>query len=198
METASESPAPGGGSVAALCGVMGASLATMVANLSSHKKGWDDRWEEFSKDAEKGQALIQELLFLVDEDTRSFNHIMDAMGLPKKTEAEQAARKRAMQEATLYAASVPLRVMETAYKAYALAEAMITRGNPNSVTDAGVGALCLHTCIMGAWLNVQINLKGVENAAQREEVFARGKTLSEESTVQSVKLWQLTEKVLKA
>ncbi|MFN5208261.1 MAG: glutamate formimidoyltransferase [Bacteroidota bacterium] len=198
METASESPAPGGGSVAALCGVMGASLATMVANLSSHKKGWDDRWEEFSKDAEKGQALIQELLFLVDEDTRSFNRIMDAMGLPKKTEAEQAARKRAMQEATLYAASVPLRVMETAYKAYALAEAMITRGNPNSVTDAGVGALCLHTCIMGAWLNVQINLKGVENASQRDEVFARGKTLSEESTVQSVKLWQLTEKVLKA
>ncbi|MCL3780814.1 glutamate formimidoyltransferase [Prolixibacteraceae bacterium JC049] len=156
-ETASESPAPGGGSISAYCGAMGASLATMVANLSSHKRGWDDRWEEFSDWAEKGKAYYEKLLFLVDEDTRAFNKIMDAFGLPKGTNEEKTARKQAIQDATKFAIEIPFEVMKTAYESMDVIKAMAEIGNPNSVSDAGVGALCARTAVMGAFLNVKIN-----------------------------------------
>lgn len=161
--TASEAPAPGGGSVAAYLGALGTSLATMVANLSSHKRGWDDRWEEFSTWAEKGQKIKDELLFLVDEDTMAFNKIMDAFGLPKKTEAEKTARHQAIQEASKYAIQVPLRVMKVSLDSMGLIEAMAKEGNPNSVSDAGVGALCARSAVMGAFLNVKINASGVDD-----------------------------------
>lgn len=156
-ETASESPAPGGGSVAAYVGALGVSLGTMVANLSAHKKGWDSRWAEFSDWAEKGQVLKDSLLHLVDEDTKSFNAIMVAFGLPKGNETEKAARHQAIQEATKYAIEVPLQVMETALHSFNLLLAMAADGNPNSVSDAGVGALCACAAVRGAYLNVKIN-----------------------------------------
>lgn len=159
--TASEAPAPGGGSVAAFLGALGASLATMVANLSSHKRGWDERWEYFSDWAEKGQKLKDELLFLVDEDTRAFNLIMDAFGLPKGSEDEKKTRSQAIQEASRYAMEIPLRVMKTTLEAMTLLEAMAREGNPNSVSDAGVGALCARAAVAGAHLNVKINASGV-------------------------------------
>jgi len=162
-ETASESPAPGGGSVSAYIGALGVSLGTMVANLSSHKPGWDDQWEVFGNWAEKGQKLKDELLFLVDEDTRAFNRIMDAFGLPKGTEAEKNARTSAIQEATKYAIEVPFKTMKAAYASFDVIEAMVATGNPNSVTDAGVGALCVRSAVLGAWLNVKINASGLKD-----------------------------------
>jgi glutamate formiminotransferase / formiminotetrahydrofolate cyclodeaminase len=156
-ETASESPAPGGGSVAAYVGALGVSLGTMVANLSAHKKGWDSRWEEFSDWAAKGQVLKDKLLHLVDEDTKSFNAIMAAFGLPKETETEKEIRSKAIQAATKYAIEVPLQVMETALHSFNLLLAMASEGNPNSVSDAGVGALCACAAVRGAYLNVKIN-----------------------------------------
>jgi glutamate formiminotransferase/formiminotetrahydrofolate cyclodeaminase len=164
-ETASESVAPGGGSVSAYVGALGVSLGTMVANLSSHKRGWDERWEDFSKWAEKGQAIKDELIFLVDEDTRAFNRIMEAFGLPKGTEEEKKARKEAIQAATKYAIEIPYQVMETAYKALEVIEAMVEKGNPTSVTDAGVGALCVRTAVIGAYLNVKVNAMDLEDKA---------------------------------
>lgn len=162
-ETASESPAPGGGSISAYVGALGVSLGTMVANLSSHKRGWDDRWEEFSNYAEEGQAIKKELLRMVDEDTKSFNGIMDAFRLPKGNDAEKTARQTAIQEATKYAVEVPLKVMETALKSMQMIQKMAEIGNPNSVTDAGVGALCARTAVYGAYLNVKINLGGLKD-----------------------------------
>jgi len=162
-ETASESPAPGGGSIAAYVGALGVSLGTMVANLSSHKRGWDDRWEEFSDYAEEGQIIKDQLLRMVDEDTNSFNGIMDAFRLPKGNDAEKAARQTAIQEATKYAVEVPLKVMETALKSMQMIQKMAEIGNPNSVTDAGVGALCARTAVYGAYLNVKINLGGLKD-----------------------------------
>ncbi len=162
-ETASESPAPGGGSISAYIGALGASLGAMVANLSSHKAGWDDRWEEFSDWAEKAQALKDELLHLVDEDTVSFNKIMDAFGLPKGTDAEKAARKQAIQDATRYATEIPFRTMKKAFECFEICEAMVKTGNPNSITDAAVGALCCRTAVIGACLNVRINASGLED-----------------------------------
>jgi glutamate formiminotransferase/formiminotetrahydrofolate cyclodeaminase len=156
-ETASESPAPGGGSVSAYMGAMGVALGTMVANLSSHKRGWDDRWEEFSEWAEKGMKYQSELVRLVDEDTDAFNKIMDAFALPKKTDEEKYTRKQAIQDATKNAILVPFRVMEVAFKALEVVKAMAEIGNPNSISDAGVGALAIRSCIKGAFLNVKIN-----------------------------------------
>jgi glutamate formiminotransferase/formiminotetrahydrofolate cyclodeaminase len=173
-ETASESPAPGGGSISAYMGALGASLATMVANLSSHKAGWDERWEEFSIWAEKGQKIKDELLFLVDEDTNAFNKIMDAFGLPKGTEEEKAARTAAIQEATKYATEVPFRTMERVFDSFELIKAMAEIGNPNSVTDAGVGALCARSAVMGAYLNVKINASGLKDKAYVENILAKG------------------------
>ncbi len=168
LETASESTAPGGGSVSALMGSLGAALGTMVANLSSHKPGWDDRWQYFAEWAEKGQKIIEEMLYLVDEDTNSFKRILDAFGLPKGSESEKEARSIAIQEATLYATEIPLRTMQVAYSAFDLAEAMVKEGNPNSVSDAGVGALALRAAVFGGYMNVRINssdLKDREKAA---------------------------------
>jgi glutamate formiminotransferase/formiminotetrahydrofolate cyclodeaminase len=162
-ETASDSPAPGGGSIAAYAGALGASLATMVANLSAHKRGWDARLEEFSNWAVKGQQLKDDLLALVDEDTRAFDAIMNAFGLPKDTAEEKAARKQAIQNATKYAVEIPFKTMEKAFEVFEIAEAMVQVGNPNSVTDAGVGALCARTAVYGAWMNVHINLSGIED-----------------------------------
>ncbi len=172
-ETASESAAPGGGSVSALMGALGAALGTMVANLSAHKRGWDERWKEFSDVAEQGQALIGELLALVDEDTAAFNRIMDAFSLPKGTEEEKAARGRAIEEATLYAASVPLRTMEASLKALPLALEMARKGNPASASDAGVAALAAVAGIRGARLNVRINAAGLSDPAPAKPLLER-------------------------
>ncbi len=156
-ETASESPAPGGGSISAYVGALGVSLGTMVANLSSHKKGWDERWEEFSKWAEKGQRLKKMLLDLTDEDTRAFNKIMDAFGLPKGSDEEKSVRKKAIDAATVYAIEVPFRVMKLSLESMEIIKSMAEIGNPNSVSDAGVGALCARSAVLGAYLNVRIN-----------------------------------------
>ena len=164
-ETASESPAPGGGSISAYMGALAAALGTMVANLSSHKAGWDDRWEFFSNWADNGMAVMNELLYLVDEDTAAFNKIMDVFGMPKSTDEEKAARAEAMEVATLYATQVPLRTMKAAYKAFEVVRAMAEEGNPNSVSDAGVGALAARSAVMGACLNVKINAAGLKDRA---------------------------------
>ena len=180
-ETASESPAPGGGSVSAAMGALGAALATMVANLSSHKRGWDERWKEFSDVAVQGQALIDELLALVDEDTAAFNRIMDAFGLPKGTPEEKAARDAAIQEATLYAASVPLKTMEASLKALPLALQMASSGNPASASDAGVAALAAVAGIRGARLNVRINSAGLSDKAQARPLLDRADAIQDEA-----------------
>ena len=171
-ETASESPTPGGGSISAYMGALAAALGTMVANLSSHKAGWDDRWEYFSDWAEKGMAVMNELLALVDEDTAAFNRIMDVFGMPKGTAEEKEARAAAMEAATLYATQVPLRTMKTAYKAFDVVRAMAEEGNPNSVSDAGVGALAARSAVMGACLNVKINAAGLKERATAEALVA--------------------------
>ncbi len=173
-ETASESPAPGGGSISAYMAALAAALGTMVANLSSHKAGWDERWEEFSEWAEKGQQLKEELLALVDEDTAAFNKIMDAFGLPKSTDEEKLARKKAIQDATRYATEVPFRTMEKAFEIFPLLSAMIEIGNPNSVTDAGVGVLAARAAVMGAYLNVKINASGLTDTTFATDILSRG------------------------
>lgn len=180
-ETASESPAPGGGSIAAYMGALGISLGTMVANLSSHKKGWDERWNEFSIWAEKGQAIKEDLLLLVDEDTRAFNGIMDAFGLPKSTDEEKTARTNAIQEATKNAINVPLMIMKTTFSAFEVIREMTREGNPNSVTDAGVGALCARSAIIGAYLNVKVNSSGLKDAAFVSKVIQEAEKIKDES-----------------
>jgi glutamate formiminotransferase/formiminotetrahydrofolate cyclodeaminase len=180
-ETASESPAPGGGSISAYMGALGISLATMVANLSSHKSGWDERWEEFSVWAEKGQALKTELIFLVDEDTRAFNRIMDALGMPKSSDAEKAARSAAIQEATRYAIEVPYKVMQKSLESMGIIRAMAETGNPNSVSDAGVGALAARSAVMGAFLNVKINTSGLDDKAFIEDILHKGSDLEQKA-----------------
>ena len=180
-ETASESPAPGGGSISAYAGALGVSLATMVANLSSHKRGWDDRWEEFSEWAEKGQKIKDELLFLVDEDTNAFNKIMDAFGLPKGTDEEKIARKQAIEEASKYAIEIPFKVMQKSFESMEIIKAMAEIGNPNSVSDAGVGALCARTAVMGAYLNVKINAGGLEDKAFVDEKLKTGADIEQKT-----------------
>ena len=180
-ETASESPAPGGGSISAYMGALGAALATMVANLSAHKRGWDDRWKEFSDVAEKGQALMAELLALVDEDTAAFNRIMDVFSMPKGTAEEKAARAAALEEATLYAASVPLKTMEAALKALPLALEMAQKGNPASASDAGVAALAAVAGIRGAALNVRINAAGLTDKTPAEPLLKRADAIVAEA-----------------
>jgi len=155
-------------------GSLGAALGTMVANLSSHKRGWDDRWEEFSNWAEKGMNYQKELLRLVDEDTDAFNKIMDAFSLPKKTEEEKTARKQAIENATKNAILVPFKVMETAFNAMEIVKAMAETGNPNSVTDAGVGAIALRACVRGAFLNVKINASGLEDKVFMKDIINKG------------------------
>jgi glutamate formiminotransferase/formiminotetrahydrofolate cyclodeaminase len=176
-ETASESPAPGGGSISAYVGALGVSLATMVANLSSHKKGWDERWEEFSNWAEKGEVLKNELVRLVDADTKAFNQIMLAFGLPKVTDEEKAARTKAIQEATKFAIEVPFKVMQIACESMEVIKAMADIGNPNSVSDAGVGALCARSAVMGAFMNVRINAAGYDDKAFVTDILNRGREI---------------------
>ena len=171
-ETASESPAPGGGSISAYMGALAAALGTMVANLSSHKAGWDDRWEEFSEWAEKGRKLIDSLLALVDEDTEAFNRIMAVFAMPKGTPEEKALRAEALELATLYATQVPLRTIQESYAAFDIVEAMAKDGNPNSVTDAGVGALAARAAVLGAELNVKINAAGLKDRAMADKLVA--------------------------
>ena len=173
-ETASESPAPGGGSIAASMGAMGAALGTMVANLSSHKRGWDDRWEEFSEWAEKGKYYQTELLKMVDEDTNAFNMIMDAFGLPKKTDEDKAIRNKAIQDATKYAIEVPFKVMNLCYESMEVMKAMAEIGNPNSVSDAGVGAIAALAGVKGAFLNVKINGGSLDDKAFVENIVKKG------------------------
>jgi glutamate formiminotransferase / formiminotetrahydrofolate cyclodeaminase len=176
-ETASESPAPGGGSIAAYVGALGASLGTMVANLSAHKKGWDSRWAEFSDQAQKGQLLKDELLRLVDADTHAFNAIMTAFGMPKASEEEKTTRRQAIQTATKTAIAVPFRVMELASASLGLIKAMAETGNPNSVSDAGVGALCVRAAVLGAFLNIRINAAGYEDKTFVADILAKGKAI---------------------
>ncbi|MBP1629183.1 MAG: glutamate formiminotransferase [Bacteroidetes bacterium] len=176
-ETASESPAPGGGSIAAYMGSLGAALGTMVANLSSHKSGWDERWEEFSIWAEKGQALKDELLFLVDEDTKSFNLIMDAFGLPKKTDEDKTARKQAIQDATKYAIEIPYRTLCRAFDVFELCIAMVKTGNPNSITDAAVGILCARAACYGAFMNMKINASSLDDKEFVNDILSKGEAL---------------------
>ena len=180
-ETASESPAPGGGSIAAYIGSLGISLGTMVANLSSHKKGWDDRWEEFSNWAEKGQQYKDELLRLVDADTKAFNGIMNAMSLPKGTDEEKAARRQAINDATKTAIEVPFKVMKISYDSMEVIKAMAEVGNPNSVSDAGVGALCARSAVIGAFMNVRINANGYDDPSFVSDVLAKGKEIEDKA-----------------
>lgn len=180
-ETASESPAPGGGSISAYMGALGAALATMVANLSSHKRGWDERWEEFSNWAEKGKKYQVELNRMVDEDTNAFNKIMNAFSLPKKTDEEKQLRKYAIQDATKFATEVPFKTMNLCYQSMEVVKAMAEIGNPNSVTDAGVGAIAARAGVMGAFLNVKINAAGLEDKNFAKEIIAKGQKLENDA-----------------
>ena len=185
-ETASESMAPGGGSISAYVGTLGVSLGTMVANLSAHKAGWDERWEEFSKWAEKGQTYKNKLLFLVDEDTNSFNKIIDGFRMPKGTSEEKELRKQAIEDATKYATEIPFQVMETAFNSIEVMEAMIKNGIQNSLSDAAVGVLCARTAVVGAYFNVRINAKDIKDRAFADNMIAKAEKIYQ-STLQKEK-----------
>jgi len=192
-ETASESPAPGGGSISAYVGTLGISLATMVANLSAHKKGWDERWEEFSDWSEKGEDLRKQLLLLVDADTRAFDSIMAAFGLPKSTDAEKSIRTQAIQNATKLAMEVPLQVMRLCLQSMDVIEAMANNGNPNSVSDAGVGALCARTAVLGAFMNVRINAAGCTDAAFVRSVLEEGSQIEKEAVIKEERIRKVVD-----
>lgn len=196
-ETASESPAPGGGSISAYMGALGAALGTMVANLSSHKAGWDDRWEEFSDWADRGQALLAELLHLVDEDTEAFNRIMAVFAMPKSTDEEKAARSAALQEATLYATEVPLRTMKAAVRVFPLVRAMAETGNPNSVSDAGVGALAARSAVLGACLNVKINAAGLKDRERAGALVAEAESIAADAVRLETEVLAIVEEKIK-
>ena len=192
-ETASESPAPGGGSISAYMGSLAAALGTMVANLSAHKAGWDDRWKEFSDYAEQGQAILTELTALVNEDTAAFNLIMAAFGLPKNTDEEKKLRAEALEKATLYAAEVPLRTMRAAMKTFPLLRAMAEQGNPASVSDAGVGALAARAAVKGAGLNVRINAAGLTDKKIAAELVKAARELAAEADAQEAEIIRIVE-----
>jgi len=181
-ETSSESPAPGGGSISAYCGAMGVALGTMVANLSAHKRGWDDKWEFYSNWAQKGIKLQSILLDLVDEDTKSFNKIMEAYRLPKQTKEEELNRSEKIQEATKHAILTPFNVMETSYESMEIMKVMAKKGNPNSVTDAAVGALCARTAVFGAFLNVKINCGDLKDKSFVKSILEKGESLLKKTT----------------
>lgn len=195
-ETLRESPAPGGGSVAAYMGALGAALGTMVANLSAHKPGWDDRWEEFSRWADKGVELEAELLHLVDEDTEAFNRIMAAFGMPKNTDEDKRLRSEAIQKATLFAAQVPLETMKASFKAFEICKAMAETGNPNSVSDAGVGALAARAAVLGAGLNVKINASSLKDKAQAEALINEANNLMAEADKAEREIMEIVEKLI--
>jgi glutamate formiminotransferase/formiminotetrahydrofolate cyclodeaminase len=195
-ETLSESPAPGGGSIAAYLGVLGISLGGMVANLSAHKRGWDSRWKEFSEVAERAVAFQKELLKMVDEDTRAFNRIMDAFSLPKATDEEKNARKNAIAEATLHAIETPLHVMRLAYQSMEVIAEMAEKGNPNSISDAGVGALCARSAVMGAWLNVRINCAGYNDGDYVQRVLSEAAQWAQKAQDKEVEILQMVDRVI--
>lgn len=180
-ETSSESPAPGGGSISAYMGAMGVALGTMVANLSSHKRGWDDRWEEFSNWAEKGRYYQEQLVKMVDEDTNAFNKIMDAFGLPKSNDEEKAKRKQAIDDATKFAIEVPFKVMKLSFESMEVMKAMAEIGNPNSVSDAGVGALAARSAVKGAFLNVKINASGLDDKNYIDIILKEGADIEQKA-----------------
>ena len=192
-ETSRESPAPGGGTISAYMGALGASLGTMVANLSSHKPGWDDRWKEFSDWADKGQAIAKELLHLVDEDTEAFNRIMAAFGMPKKTDEDKAARSAAIQDATLYAAQVPLRTMKESMKVFEICRAMVMEGNPNSVSDAGVGVLAARAAVLGAGMNVKINAGSLKDRSVADALIAEANELIKKANAEEADITAIVE-----
>jgi len=187
-ETASESPTPGGGSISSYMGALGVALGTMVANLSSHKRGWDERWEEFSGWAEKGKEIQNRLLDLVDEDTEAFNKILEAFGLPKSSEKEKTLRVIAIQEATKHATQIPFQVMETAFSGFELIRAMVETGIPNSITDAGVGALALRSCIKGAFLNVKINASGLADKTFAADIISRAGVIESQAEKEEISI----------
>lgn len=187
-ETASESPAPGGGSISAYVGALGASLGAMVANLSSHKRGWDDRWEEFSKWAQEGVKYQQQLLRLVDEDTLAFNKIMEAFGLPKNTDEEKKIRSEAIEKASKYAMETPYRTAQLAYESMAVMEKMVELGNPNSITDAGVGALCARTAVLGAVMNCRVNAGGIKDKVFTEKILTDCERIERETEALELKI----------
>lgn len=196
-ETARESPAPGGGSVSAYMGALGASLGTMVANLSSHKPGWDDRWDEFAKWAERGMEIQEELLHLVDEDTEAFNRIMTAFGMPKKTDEEKALRSEAIQKATLFASEVPLETMKASARVFELCRQMVAEGNPNSVSDAGVGALAARAAVIGAGMNVKINAASLKDRAKAEALIAEAEEIIAKANAEEKEITEQVEKIIK-
>lgn len=195
-ETASESPAPGGGSISAYMGALAAALGTMVANLSAHKAGWDERWKEFSDQADRGQELLSRLLHLVDEDTEAFNRIMDAFKLPKSTPEEKKARRQAIEAATLYATQVPLQTMEAAVETFPLLESMARTGNPASVSDAGVGALAARSAVLGAQLNVRINAAGLADRAEADRLTTRAAEIAALAISSEAKVLEAVNEVL--
>ena len=195
-ETASESMAPGGGSIAAYVGTLGVALGTMVANLSAHKPGWDDKWEVFSAWAVKGQAYKEKLLALVDEDTNAFNKIIDAFRMPKDSEAEKTARALAIEAATLYATEVPLKVMETALDSMEVMQAMAKDGLQNSLSDAGVGVLCARAAVLGAYFNVKINAKDLKDRIKAEELLKRADEIIQEADASEAAMIKLLEEKL--
>lgn len=190
-ETSRESPAPGGGSISAYMGALGAALGTMVANLSAHKPGWDEQWEFFSDWAEKGKRVMNELLALVDEDTDAFNCIMAVFGMPKGTDAEKAARAEAMEKATLYATEVPLKTMKASFRAFEVASEMAEKGNPNSVSDAGVGALAARAAVQGAFLNVKINAAGLKDRAKAEALVAEAAEIAKAADAEERRILEI-------
>ncbi len=192
-ETSRESPAPGGGSVSAYMGALGASLATMVANLSSHKPGWDDRWNEFAAVAEEGIALQERLLRLVDEDTEAFNRIMAAFALPKKSPEEKEARSEAIQAATLFATEVPLETMRASFEVFAVCRQMVEKGNPNSVSDAGVGALAARAAVLGAGMNVKINASSLKDREKADALIAEANALIDKANSEEKEITALVE-----
>jgi len=197
-ETARESPAPGGGSVSAYMGALGASLGTMVANLSSHKPGWDDRWDEFSEWAERGIQIESELLHLVDEDTEAFNRIMSAFGMPKGTDDEKRLRSEAIQQATLFAARVPLETMKASFKVFELCREMVEKGNPNSVSDAGVGALAARSAVIGAGMNVKINASSLKDKQQAQSLIAEADAIIAKAVAEEKEIITLVEDKIKS
>lgn len=195
-ETASESPAPGGGSISAYMGALAAALGTMVANLSSHKAGWDERWEEFSDIAEKGRDIQDRLIHLVDEDTEAFNRIMAVFAMPKKSDAEKAARAAALQDATLYATQVPLRTMQTAYETFDVLEAVASKGNPASVSDAGVGALAARSAVLGAQLNVRINAAGLKDREKADALLSEAADIAKKACEREAAILKIVNEVI--
>ncbi len=197
IETASESPAPGGGSISAYMGALAAALGTMVANLSSHKAGWDARWKEFSDVADKGQALMTKLLALVDEDTAAFDKIMAAIGMPKGSEEEKKARAEALEAATLYATEVPLKTMKASYETFEVVRAMAEEGNPNSVSDAGVGALAARSAVLGAQLNVRINAAGLNDREAADRLCAEAAEIAAKAIAEEAAILEIVNSKIK-